>query len=169
MDSDIAAGTFMNNLRSAYNLPEDLPDEDLYRMIAVRYELELRGIDGMPLDNYVLASDVTPEQLAAITELGIPGVTVQISTVREYKTTQAAHLLGTTGKMTRDEYNGKYKDLGYALNAMVGKDGVELAFESTSTAPTAFWRPPSPPPAKLSTSTIWSPPSPAATWSCPST
>ena len=129
MDSDIAAGTFMNNLRERYNLSEDLSPEEIYRLIAVRYELELRGIDNMPLDNYVLAKDVTPEQLATITELGIPGVTVQISTVREYKTTQAAHLLGYTGPMTADEYNNKYKELGYAMNAKVGKEGVELAFE----------------------------------------
>ena len=129
MDSDIAAGTFMNNLRKSYNLPEDMSPEEAYRLIAVRYELELRGIEGMPLDNYVLASDVSAEQLAAITELGIPGVTVQISTVREYKTQYAAHILGYTGKMTAEEYNETYKDLGYAMNAVVGKEGVELAFE----------------------------------------
>ena len=129
MDSDIAAGTFMNNLRDRYNLPEDLSPEEAYRLIAVRYELELRGIDNMPLDNYVLAKDVNPEQLAAITELGIPGVTVQISTVREYNTDQAAHLLGYIGPMSPEEYENKYKDLGYAMNAKVGKEGVELAFE----------------------------------------
>ena len=129
MDSDIAAGTFMNNLRESYNLPEELSPEEAYRLIAVRYELELRGIDGMPLDNYVLAQDVTPEQLAAITELGIPGVTVQISTVREYKTLQAAHLLGYIGDMSPEEYENIYKEKGYAMNAKVGKTGVELAFE----------------------------------------
>ena len=129
MDSDIAAGTFMNNLRESYNLPEELSPEEAYRLIAVRYELELRGIDGMPLDNYVLAHDVTPEQLAAITELGIPGVTVQISTVREYKTLQAAHLLGYIGDMSPEEYENIYKEKGYAMNAKVGKTGVELAFE----------------------------------------
>ena len=36
MDSDIAAGTFMNNLRDRYNLPEDLSPEEAYRLIAVR-------------------------------------------------------------------------------------------------------------------------------------
>ena len=129
MDSDIAAGTFMNNLRSRYNLSDELTPEEVYRLIAVRYELELRGIEGMPLDNYVLAKDITPEQLATITELGIPGVTVQISTVREYKTQHAAHLLGYTGPMSTEEYEGKYKELGYAMNAKVGKTCVELAFE----------------------------------------
>jgi len=129
LDSDISAGTFMRKLREDYNLPEDMTDEEAYRLIAVRFELELRGIEGMPLDNYVLAKDVNPEQLAAITELGIPGVTVQISSVREYKTQHAAHLLGYTGAMDPDEYAEKYKDLNYPMNAVVGKTGVELAFE----------------------------------------
>ena len=41
--------------------PEELTDDEAYRLIAVRYELELRSIDNMPLDNYVLAEDVELE------------------------------------------------------------------------------------------------------------
>lgn len=129
MDSDIAAGTFMNNLRESYNLPEDLSDEDAYRLIAIRYELELRNIEGMPLDNYTLAHDVDAGDLAAIIELGIPGVIVETSTVREYKTKYAAHLLGYTTKMSAEEYADTYKELGYPMNASIGQDGVEKAFE----------------------------------------
>ena len=129
MDSDISAPTFMDNLREEYNLPEDLSEEDAYKLIAIRFELELRGIQGMPLDNYVLAEDVDAAQLAAIIELDIPGVIVDITTVREYNTKYASHLLGTTTKMTAEAYEEIYKDLGYPLNAVVGADGVELAFE----------------------------------------
>ena len=128
LDSDITAGTFMNKLREEYNLPEGLTDEQAYRFIAVRYELELR--DGsMPLDNYVLAEDVDSEALAAIIELGIPGVIVQTSTVREYKTPYASHMLGYTTKMSAEAYEETYKALGYAMDAEVGREGVELAFE----------------------------------------
>lgn len=128
LDSDITAGTFMNKLRDEYNLPEGLTDEQAYRFIAVRYELELR--DGsMPLDNYVLAEDVSAEDLAAVIELGIPGVIVQTSTVREYKTPYASHLLGYTTKMSPEAYENIYKELGYAMDAEVGMEGVELAFE----------------------------------------
>ncbi len=74
LDSDISAPTFMDNLREQYNLPEGLSDYDAYRLIAIRFELDLRNIDGMPLDNYILAEDVEASQLASIIELDIPGV-----------------------------------------------------------------------------------------------
>ena len=107
IDSDVNAGTFVNNLRRSYNLPEDLSDEEAYLLTAIRYELALRDKD-MPLDNYVLAQDVTAAQLAAVMELSIPGLVVETSTVREYNTKYAAHLLGQTGQMDADEYQKRY-------------------------------------------------------------
>ncbi len=129
LDTDITAGSLMRVLREKYNLPEDVSDEMFHRLVSVRYELELRGIKNMPLENYVLARDVTAEQLSAIIELDIPGVIVDTTTVREYKTEYASHLLGFTGDMNWEEYDGIYRDLGYAMNAKIGKDGVEKAFE----------------------------------------
>ena len=40
----------------------------------------------------------------------------------------AAHLLGSVGAITADEWP-EYRDKGYAMNAKVGKEGIELAFE----------------------------------------
>ncbi len=128
-DPDISARVLMDNLQEDYNIPEDWSLEDMYDLIRVRYELELRLVDNMPLDNYTLAKDVSPEELAAIMELGIPGVIVETSTVREYKTPYGAHLLGHTGLMDWEEYDGIYRDKGYLMDAVVGKEGVELAFE----------------------------------------
>ena len=104
MDSDIAAGTFMNNLREAYNLPEDMSPEDAYRLIAVRYELELRSVPDVGLENYTLATDVSAEDLAAVMELSIPGVIVESSTVRVYNTKYAAHLLGSIGSIEAGDW-----------------------------------------------------------------
>ena len=81
----------------------------------------------MPLDNYILARDVSSEDLAAVMELGVPGVLVETTTVREYNTTYAAHLLGHTGSMDAYEYENLYPD--YAMDAVVGKEGVEYTFE----------------------------------------
>ena len=128
-DTDITAQTLVHNLRRAYEIPDDWPEEDVYRVISVRYEISLRAVDNMPLDNYTLAEDVSPEALAAIVELGIPGVIVETATVREYKTPYAAHILGHTGDMSLEEYQGIYKEQGYPMNAVVGREGVELAFE----------------------------------------
>lgn len=128
-DTDITAQTLMYNLCRAYDIPEDWSDEDIYRVVSVRYELSLRNVDNMPLDNYTLAKDVSAESLAAIMELGIPGVIVETTTVREYKTSYAAHILGYTGAMEQNEYAEIYQPLGYSMDAVVGREGVELAFE----------------------------------------
>ena len=51
------------------------------------------------------------------------------SYVREYKTSYAPHLLGYTGLLTAEEWE-QFADQDYSLDAYVGKDGVEYAFES---------------------------------------
>lgn len=127
-DLDISASTLMRNLRESYKIPNDWDQEDVYKVISVRYELELRSVDDVGLENYMLAEDVDAESLSAIVELGIPGVIVQSGTVREYKTAYAAHLLGTLGKMDAEDWL-VYQDKGYAMNAMIGKSGIEKAFE----------------------------------------
>ena len=93
-----------------------------------RYELELRSIEGVGLENYTLAEDVDAESLAAVMELAVPGVVVENGTVREYNTTYAAHILGYIGPIWSEEA-AEYREKGYSMNALVGKSGVEQAFE----------------------------------------
>ena len=128
-DLDISAPTLMKRLRDEYKIPDDWTQQDVYRVISVRYELELRSVDDIGLENYTLAEDVDAESLAAVMELAVPGVVVENGTVREYNTTYAAHILGYIAAMDPDEYT-EYKQQGYAMNALVGKSGVEKAFES---------------------------------------
>ena len=127
-DLDISASTLMKNLRSEYRIPNTWTPEQVYAVVSVRYELELRSIQGVGLENYTLSSDVGAEELAAVMELGIPGVIVEPGTVREYATPYAAHLLGTIGDIYAEEYEA-FRDKGYAMNAKVGKSGIEQAFE----------------------------------------
>ena len=128
-DLDISAQTLMKNLRAQYRIPSDWTQEQAYKVISIRYELELRSIPGIGMENYMLASDVNAENLAAVMELGVPGVIVETGTVREYHTQYAAHLLGYIGQIYAEEA-AEYRDKGYAMNALVGKAGVEQAFES---------------------------------------
>lgn len=128
-DTDITAQTLMYNLRRAYEAPDDWSDEEIYDLLRIRYELSLRAVQDMPLGNYTLAEDVSAEDLAAIMELGIPGVIVETTTSREYKTPYAAHLLGHIRAMDPDQYQNIYKAQDYPMDAKVGQEGVELAFE----------------------------------------
>lgn len=125
-DTDISAPQLIRALRNKYHLPEDWTEEEVRRVISVRYELDLRRYTSLP--TYVLLEDVDAVSLAALTELNIPGLNVETTTVREYYTTLAAHILGRTGLMDATEYE-YYKELGYAMDAYVGKEGVEKAFE----------------------------------------
>lgn len=126
-DHDISAPQLISRLKNRYNIPETWSEEEARRVISVRYELELRSVI-YTLPTYELALDVDTVTLAAITELGIPGVNIITSTVRENKTPYAAHILGYVGAMTKEEYE-YYSQYEYALDARVGKDGIEKAYE----------------------------------------
>lgn len=127
LDSDISAAQLMKQLRSAYRIPNDWTDREVRMVVGLRYEMELRS-DLTNLPAYVLAEDVGSEDLTAILELNTPGLSVEISTVREYATKYAAHILGYLGLMNPEEYE-IYKEQGYSMDAYVGKTGFEAAFE----------------------------------------
>ena len=125
-DADISAQQIIKLMKDAYNIPNDWAEEDVRRVLGLRYELKLRSCAS--LDPYILIADVDAADLAALMELDIPGMTVETATVRQYNTIYAAHILGRVGQMSAEEYE-IYSEQGYSMNAYVGKEGVELEFE----------------------------------------
>ena len=126
-DSDISAAQLIKLMRQRFRIPDDWAEQEVRDVLGLRYELDLRYYAA--LDYYTLISDVDDEDRSAIMELGVPGLTVETGTVREYRTQYAAHILGRIGLMNPEEYE-VFKDQGYAMDAYVGKDGLEKAFES---------------------------------------
>ncbi len=126
MDSDIAAPLLIEQLRESYRFPEEWTDEEARLVLGIRYELTLR--DCVPLPNYVLIEDASDEERSAILELNVPGLNVEASTVREYHTEYASHILGYVGAMSEEQWE-YYKEKGYSMDAKVGQSGFELAFE----------------------------------------
>lgn len=128
LDSDITAPLLIEKLREIYDFPEEWTDNEVRKIIGLRYELSLRNC--VPsLSNYVFLSDATDEQLSMIVELNIPGMSVEASTIREYYTSYAAHVLGHVGAMNADQWE-HYKEIpGYEMDTMVGQSGLELAYE----------------------------------------
>ena len=126
LDSDITAPLLVEKMRSRYDIPASWSDEDARAVIGFRYEFDLRGITNLP--TYTFLEDVTDQQLSAILELNTPGLNVEASTVREYHTKYAAHILGYLGGMNDSQW-AEYKDQGYTMDAKVGQTGFELAFE----------------------------------------
>ena len=133
MDSDITAPLLVQTMRKRYKIPEEWSDADARAVIGLRYEFDLRGV--VNLANYIFMEDVSDEHLAALLELNTPGLRPESSTVREYYTSYAAHILGTMGAMSADQWqkiNQAYKDgTGdeYYMDAQIGQSGFEAAFE----------------------------------------
>ncbi len=128
LDSDIKAPMLMQKLRERYRIPVEWTDDEARAVIGLRYELDLRGpVPSLP--NYVFLSDVSDDQLSAITELGIPGMNVEASTVREYNTKYAAHILGFVGPMNAQQWEKYKSNPDYSMDTQVGQDGLEAAFE----------------------------------------
>ena len=128
LDSDITAPLLVEKLRKIYSLPEEWSDDEARKVLGLRYELSLRNCVGS-LSNFVFLSDATDEQLSMIVELNIPGMNVEASTVREYSTPYAAHVLGQVGAMSAEQWE-HYKEIpGYEMDTLVGQSGLELAYE----------------------------------------
>ena len=126
LDPDVTAPLLLEKMRDRYKLPETWTDEEARAVIGLRYEFDLRGVTSLP--SYVFIQDVSSENLSALLELNTPGLMVESSTVREYHTTYAAHILGYMGGMDADDW-AKYQDQGYSMDAYIGQAGFEEAFE----------------------------------------
>ena len=134
IDSDITAPLLMKRMRERYKIPDEWSDMDARAVIGLRYEFDLRGV--VNLSSYVFMEDVSDEHLSALLELNTPGLMVEASTVREYHTKYAAHILGTMGAMDQKQWlkvkeayeNGEGPE--YYMDAQIGQSGFEAAFES---------------------------------------
>ncbi len=128
LDSDITAPLLVQKLRDKYKIPAEWTEEQARSVIGLRYELDLRQCVGT-LPQYVFLTDASDEDLSVIMELNIPGLNVEASTVREYNTEYAAHILGYVGAMNPQQWE-YYKNIdGYEMDAEVGQDGLEEAYE----------------------------------------
>ena len=128
LDSDITAPLLIENLRNRYELPETWTEEEARLVIGLVYELVLRNVvQSLPI--YEFISDADDESLAAVVELNIPGMRVEATSVREYYTDCAAHILGYVGSMSPSQWEYYQSIEGYEMDSKVGQAGFEAAFE----------------------------------------
>jgi len=127
LPSATTAVELMAFFRDAFNIDNNYTSEQMRIVAGVRYEIKIRYV--INTSDYVFAEDVSIDLITKLMENNVPGFTVQSSYIRDYNTDYAAHLLGYVGMMNEKE-SKEYQNEGYPLNAMVGKDGAEKAFES---------------------------------------
>lgn len=115
-------------MREALKLPEDFSPREARLVLGIQYELAIRKlIDSVPA--YVLAEDIDLELISLLNDGGFSGARVTSSSVREYETDYAAHILGHVGHFATKEEFEAMPDT-YQWDDLVGKSGAELAFES---------------------------------------
>ena len=127
LGSGLTAEEVIDGLREYFLIDESLSDADARALIGVLYEVNLRSKD-IRQTEYIFAQDVNIDAISAIKERSLTGVTVSATTVRQYNTTSAAHLLGRVAAIQSENWD-QYKDKGYNMNDKVGIGGVEAAFE----------------------------------------
>ena len=98
-------------------------------VVSVRYNMEKKGFSYEQV--YVVASDVSSNTVAVVSERNQTVPAVEIRTVNERvikRGTLIPHILGVVGKLDQEEYES-HKDKGYSLDDQIGKFGVEAAME----------------------------------------
>lgn len=101
--------------------------EDGVLLFALRLDMELNNFSAA--EPYTILTDISVELISQILEGSTRGVRVSSEAERVYHFPGvASHILGRVGRITAEnaEY---YEELGYSMDAIVGVDGAEKAFE----------------------------------------
>lgn len=121
------ADALLQQMCVTYEVAETLTLQEKRDLLGLRYELDMRASD-IARTEYIFTQDVQIDFITAVKESRLAGVNIAPTTVREYRTPYAAHLLGRVALMDADEWK-IYQEKGYAMDETVGRDGMEKAFE----------------------------------------
>ncbi len=144
--SALSASQLMELMEEEFHIPDSFTQQESRMVLGVLYELRLRTLArNAATVPYYLAEDIPVELISILNDGGFSGVVVGSRSVRQYHTDYAAHILGRVGAIydreELDALNAPYnaaKEAGentdsfhrYQMDEQVGKNGVELAFES---------------------------------------
>ncbi len=124
---NMTAGQTMDAMHHYFEIDPKLSAADARKIMAVRWELALRQTYATTA--YVLADDIDINLITLIKDGDYLGAEIGLASTRQYETSAAAHILGYVGDINPEQY-AELKDKGYSINATIGQDGVEAAFES---------------------------------------
>ena len=130
VDAKASATETILFLADKYEVDKNLSLELKRKTVGVIYEIKLRGYSEE--NPYTIASDVSMNAVAIVKENSwdYPSVSIDQEQIRYYPNgNMAAHILGNVGLIYKEEYD-KLKDKGYAMDAMIGKQGIEYTYES---------------------------------------
>ena len=103
-------------------------EEDTYTLLSRRYDMEYLQFG--PDKQYSLSDKASITAISSVLELNLRGVTTSIVSERIYDYPgYMSHILGRCGKIPSGALD-YYTSLGYSMDATVGLDGAEAAFEA---------------------------------------
>ena len=126
-EAGIPSSTLLVWMQDDFGLSHDYTLEQTRLILGVQYELSWRRLDDASAA-YVLAEEIDTPFITMLSDGAYSGAQVTQSFVREYETSYAAHILGTVGALTREDLEDPAYE-NYPMNAIIGKSGVEAAFE----------------------------------------
>lgn len=130
LETDMSAANAFKAIREKYEIEDGVSDDKALEIMAVRAELKSVGYKKyMPA---TIAKDVSDTTVMKVEESlhSLPGVEIISETKRYYPNNNfASHILGYMGKMSAEEAE-KYENKGYEASSLIGKEGIESAFES---------------------------------------
>ena len=138
-DVGLKADTTAIDLRDYYTDTYDLlqldnqgnrrySDKEIDTLIRMYYDIDATRFRSS--GEYILCEGVDMSLMTYIKEQNIKSVNFTVNVAREYcYPGYASHILGLVGPIYSEEWE-YYNELGYQMNAIVGKSGCEAAFES---------------------------------------
>ena len=122
----LSAHALVERLRQEFKVPVTFSLNEARSVIGVQYELAIRKL--MNTTAYAMVEDIDTQMISLLNDGDYAGAKITASSVREYNTTYAAHILGTVTPIWAEEYDA-LKEQGYSGNDRIGRSGVEAAFE----------------------------------------
>lgn len=125
-----SAEDVITKLYDAYEINSSFSEADKRLICDIIYDMKQKGFSGF--NPYVLLEDVDAEVVAIVKEnsANFKGVEITESSVRAYPNgSMLAHVLGNVGIIYQEEYE-KLKNKNYSMDALIGKQGIELEYES---------------------------------------
>ena len=127
-DAGLTSTSVLALMRQKMELPEEFYPLEARQVLGVRYELALRKLNNY--SDYILVEDVDTAFISMINDGGYAGAKVISSSIRQYETTYAAHILGYVSRLDSGDDLETLRAQGYDGNDWIGRSGVESAFET---------------------------------------
>lgn len=127
IEKGLSAKKTLNELRKLFSISKSISDEEAIKILGVRNEILKNGFTSyVPI---TVAKEISDSTISYLEEAGIKGVNVASEYIRYYPNGKAcANVLGYMGSISESEVD-KYVKKGYSSSDMIGKYGIEGAYE----------------------------------------